>query len=67
MRQRGRVGLGDRHHNRPVSQYQASTAASLGVAAKMAKLGSMGVVFALVGILLLVAAVRWIGGKVSGK
>jgi hypothetical protein len=46
---------------------QAATAASLGVAAKMAKLGSMGVVFTLVGLLLLIAAGRWIGSKAAGK
>jgi hypothetical protein len=46
---------------------QAGTAASLGVAAKMAKLGSMGVVFAAVGLLLLIAAGRWVGSKVSAK
>jgi hypothetical protein len=46
---------------------QAGIAAGLGVASKMAKLGSMGIVFALVGLLLLVAAFRWIGGKFASK
>mgnify|MGYP001824002137 CR=1 FL=1 len=45
---------------------QAQLAASLGVVAKLGKLATLNVVFALFGILLVWAAIRWIARRVSG-